>query len=164
MFLCFNLKIHLYLCILVNETKNPQHLDCGRSIPAKRMGDKTIPDSAEPRLESFYPTFVAGIDLPHQGVVDSYNLCWDNNYTMATEIIHISNTWESAGDWIWMFCVCGRDIYIYVCICGLFLSKCILPLSHLIVLRMYHMQVICKWLDILVFKCFMDLLLSKWYM
>ena len=38
------------------------------------MGDKTIPDSAEPRLESFYPPFVAGIDLPHQGVVDSYNL------------------------------------------------------------------------------------------
>ena len=38
------------------------------------MGDKTIPDSAEPRLESFYPPFVAGIDLPHQAVVDSYNL------------------------------------------------------------------------------------------
>ena len=38
------------------------------------MGDKTIPDSAEPRLESFYLPFVAGIDLPHQGVVDSYNL------------------------------------------------------------------------------------------
>ena len=38
------------------------------------MGDKTIPDSAEPRLESFYPPFVAGIDLPHQGIVDSYNL------------------------------------------------------------------------------------------
>ena len=38
------------------------------------MGDKTIPDSEEPRLESFYPPFVAGIDLPHQGVVDSYNL------------------------------------------------------------------------------------------
>ena len=37
------------------------------------MGDKTIPDSAEPRLESFYPPFVAGIDLTHQGVVDSYN-------------------------------------------------------------------------------------------
>ena len=37
------------------------------------MGDKTIPDSAEPRLESFYPPFVAGIDLPHQGVVDSYS-------------------------------------------------------------------------------------------
>ena len=34
------------------------------------MGDKAIPDSAEPRLESFYPPFVAGIDLPHQGVVD----------------------------------------------------------------------------------------------
>ena len=38
------------------------------------MGDKTIPDSAEPRLESFYPPFVAGIDLPHPGVVDSYSL------------------------------------------------------------------------------------------
>ena len=37
------------------------------------MGDKTIPDSAKPRLESFYPPFVAGIDLSHQGVVDSYN-------------------------------------------------------------------------------------------
>ena len=37
------------------------------------MGGKTIPDSAEPRLESFYPPFVAGIDLPHQGVADSYN-------------------------------------------------------------------------------------------
>ena len=35
----------------------------------RRMGDKTIPDSAEPRLESFYPPFVAGIDLP---VVDRY--------------------------------------------------------------------------------------------
>ena len=38
------------------------------------MGDKTIPDSAEPHLESFYPPFVAGIDLPHHGVVDSYSL------------------------------------------------------------------------------------------
>ena len=31
------------------------------------MGGKTIPDPAEPRLESFYPPFVAGIDLPHLG-------------------------------------------------------------------------------------------------
>ena len=38
MFLCFNLKIHLYLCLLVNETKNPQHLDCGRSIPVTHGG------------------------------------------------------------------------------------------------------------------------------
>ena len=38
------------------------------------MGDKTIPDLAKPRLESLYPPFVAGIDLPHQGIVDSYNL------------------------------------------------------------------------------------------
>ena len=27
MSLCFNLKIHIYLCLLVNETKNPQHFD-----------------------------------------------------------------------------------------------------------------------------------------
>ena len=45
------------------------------------MGDKTIPDSAEPRLESFYPPFVAGIDLPHQGVVDSYSLSCDMSDT-----------------------------------------------------------------------------------
>ena len=37
-FLCFNLEIHIYLCLLLNETKN------------LLMGDKTIPDSAEPRL------------------------------------------------------------------------------------------------------------------
>ena len=38
------------------------------------MGDKMIPDEAEPHLELFYPPFVAGIDLPRQGVVDSWNL------------------------------------------------------------------------------------------
>ena len=38
------------------------------------MGDETIPDSVEPRLKLVYPPFVAGIDQPHQGVVDSYNL------------------------------------------------------------------------------------------
>ena len=47
------------------------------------MGDKTMTDSAEPRLESFYPPFVAGIDLAHQGVVDSHNLnqCWPDSLT-----------------------------------------------------------------------------------
>ena len=38
------------------------------------MGDKTIPGSAEPRLNSFYPPFIAGINLPHKGAVNSYNL------------------------------------------------------------------------------------------
>ena len=68
MFLCFNLRIHLYLWLLVNETKNPQDRYLWH------MGDKIIPDSAEPRLESFYHPFVSGIDLPQQGVVDPYNL------------------------------------------------------------------------------------------
>ena len=38
----------------MNETKNPQ-------------------DSAELLLELFFQPFVAGVGLPHQGVVDSYN-------------------------------------------------------------------------------------------
>ena len=38
MFLCLNIKIHFYLCLLVNETKNPQHLDGGKSIPATPGG------------------------------------------------------------------------------------------------------------------------------
>ena len=38
------------------------------------IGDKTILHSAEPRLELFYPSFFAVIDLPYQGVMDSYNL------------------------------------------------------------------------------------------
>ena len=48
------------------------------------MGHKTIPYSAEACLESFYPPFVAGIDLPHQGVVDSYNLLHGDPYTSDT--------------------------------------------------------------------------------
>ena len=36
--------------------------------------DKAILDSMEARLESFYPPYIAGIDLPHQGVVDIYSL------------------------------------------------------------------------------------------
>ena len=38
------------------------------------MQDKMIQNLVEPRLELFYPPYVAGIDLPHQDVVDSYNL------------------------------------------------------------------------------------------
>ena len=38
MFLCFDIKMDLYLCLLVNDSKNPQHLDCGRSIPATHGG------------------------------------------------------------------------------------------------------------------------------
>ena len=45
------------------DYKNPLHLDVvGRYL--RRMGDKTIPDEAPPSLESFYPPWVAGIDLP----------------------------------------------------------------------------------------------------
>ena len=54
------------------------------------MGHKTIPDSAEPRLESFYPPFLAGIDLPHQGVVDSYNLSHGNPHTWKRRSLY----WE----------------------------------------------------------------------
>ena len=56
------------------------------------MGDKTIPDSAEPRLESFYPTFVPGIDLPHQGVVDSYILHQGISYSSNTISLYCGYT------------------------------------------------------------------------
>ena len=57
------------------------------------LGAKTIPNSAEPRLESFYPPFVAGIDLPHQDVVDSYNLqCVSNVLHRTFKIVG----WEHA--------------------------------------------------------------------
>ena len=47
----------------VKDYKNPLHLDVvDRCL--RRMGDKTIPDEAPPSLESFYPPWVAGIDLP----------------------------------------------------------------------------------------------------
>ena len=49
-FMCFNLKIQLYLCLLVNETNNPQHFDVVDRYQLLMM-DKTISDSAEPRLE-----------------------------------------------------------------------------------------------------------------
>ena len=73
MFLCIDLKIHLYLCLIVVD----RYL--------RLMGDNTISDSAEPRLESFYPPFVAGIHLPHQGVVDSCNP-FPNFNGSATEV------------------------------------------------------------------------------
>ena len=63
----FNLKIHLYLCLLV--TRQIIHntlIMVNRYL--RLMGDKTIPDSVEPCLGSFNPPFVASIDL------DSYNL------------------------------------------------------------------------------------------
>ena len=156
-FLSFNLKTHLYLCLLVNETLHccqPEvnipssqairgdlsggsaplfrqritiHLIVSKAVHSRGphrsgqlhvmrrihntlivvdwylrlMGDKMIPDSAEPRLESFYPPFLAGNDLPHQGVVDSYNLhngnsctgqmasfCWNSSKIFDKNNIH----------------------------------------------------------------------------
>ena len=43
--------------------ENPLYLDVVDRY-LRRMGDKTIPDEAPPSLESLYPTWVAGIDLP----------------------------------------------------------------------------------------------------
>ena len=48
---------------MVWDYKNPLHLDVVNRY-LRRMGDKTIPDEAPPSLESFYPPWVAGIDLP----------------------------------------------------------------------------------------------------
>ena len=47
----------------VKDYQNPLHLDVvDRDL--RRMGDKMIPDEALLSLESFYPPWVAGIDLP----------------------------------------------------------------------------------------------------
>ena len=51
---------HVY-CVV--DYKNPLHLDVVDRY-LRRMGYKTIPDEAPPSLESFYPPWVAGIDLP----------------------------------------------------------------------------------------------------
>ena len=47
----------------VKDYKNPLHLDVVDRY-LRRMGDETIPEEAPPSLESFYPPWVAGIDLP----------------------------------------------------------------------------------------------------
>ena len=67
------------------------------------MGDKTIPDSLEPRLESFYPPFVAGIDLPHQGVVDSYNLGLTRSISWLLMPLLLMSPWHQQ-PWYWL---CG---------------------------------------------------------
>ena len=72
MFLCFNLK-HTFICVYWWTRQRIHNTLIVLDRYLRLMGDKTIPDSAEPRLESFYPPFVAGLDLPHQGVVDSHN-------------------------------------------------------------------------------------------
>ena len=56
-------KTHIAVSCLGWDYKNPLHLDVVDRY-LRRMGDKTIPDEAPPSLESFYPPWVAGIDLP----------------------------------------------------------------------------------------------------
>ena len=60
-----NIKIlsYQYRAPHVKDYKNPLHLVVVDRY-LRRMGDKTIPDEAPPSLESFYPPWVAGIDLP----------------------------------------------------------------------------------------------------
>ena len=77
------------------------------------MGAKTIPDSAEARLESFYSAFVAGIDLPHQGVVESYNpiqlfICFNgiegeypiDNFIVSISTFHWIHMWRRGRHYI----------------------------------------------------------------
>ena len=54
---------------LMTDYKNPLYLDVVDRY-LLRMGDKTIPGEAPPSLESFYPPWVAGIDLPQ------LRCCW----------------------------------------------------------------------------------------
>ena len=59
------------MSLLVNETMNPHYIDCSRSVPAtngglneSRLGGASSGIALSP--------FVAGIELPHQDIVDSY--------------------------------------------------------------------------------------------
>ena len=72
-FLCLTLK-YTFICVYWWTRQRIHNTLIVVDRYLRRMGDKTIPDSAEPRLEPFYPPSVAGIDLPHQGIVDSYSL------------------------------------------------------------------------------------------
>ena len=84
---CFRLKNAIY-----QWTRQRIHntlIVVGRYM--RLMGDKTIPNSAGPRLESFYPLFVAGIDLPHQ-CVDSYNPLHYINLRIITIWVNINYT------------------------------------------------------------------------
>ena len=74
--------------------ENPLHFDVVNRY-LRPMGDKTIPDSAGPRLESFDPPFVAGIDLPHQSVVDSHSIIHHHNWSdcrLSTLINHLPSS------------------------------------------------------------------------
>ena len=62
------------------DYKNPLHLDVVDRY-LRRMGDKKIPDEAPPSLESLYPPFVAGIDLP-QSRCCGFFVSFTNNYKL----------------------------------------------------------------------------------
>ena len=71
------------------DYKNPLHFDVVDRY-LRRMGDKTIPDEALPSLESFYPPWVAGIDLP-QSRCCGFFVSFNNKHTV---IIHIRKKWR----------------------------------------------------------------------
>ena len=55
--------------LLLNETKiHYMLMVVDRYL--RLMGDKTIQNSTEPRVESYFPPYVPGIDVLHQGVID----------------------------------------------------------------------------------------------
>ena len=61
--LSIKMSSYQYMDPHVKDFDNPLHLDVVDRY-LRRMRDKTIPDEAPPSLESFYPPWVAGIDLP----------------------------------------------------------------------------------------------------
>ena len=75
------------------------------------MGDKTILDEAPPSLESFYPPWVAGIDLPHQCVVDSFNTPWvagiDLTHQSVVDSYHLGQYLNQI-----LNKVCDRDVWV----------------------------------------------------
>ena len=109
MFLCFNRK-YTFICIYwwTRQRINNTLIVVERYL--RLMVDKTIPDSAEPRLESFYPLFVVlspirsttvlSLSILHKGVVDPYNVYNGISYTVKLSSAYCINSQHSPHMWL----------------------------------------------------------------
>ena len=66
---------------------------------------RTTFSSVSITLESFYSSFVAGIHLPHQGVVDSYDLYNGNPHKGEKIYIYIYIYWRFWSLWYQVHCL-----------------------------------------------------------
>ena len=73
----FKIQFHLWTRKIIHDTKIV--VDLYPWI----MKDEATPDLTETHYESFYHTFVADVNLPHQNTTDCYNLAVNIMYVDA---------------------------------------------------------------------------------